>query len=495
MAARALRCGAALLWSLTLMPEEGRAVSDQEEVNKEVNEDLPDCDEEVDKSDPFHSCLCRRWEKTFKKRYPEVDYSVCEELYNDKEVGDKFLDWLKQYKRNYTDFKEKKMRFAVFASNYVYMQFKNKTTNDYCLDVNEFADSTPEEFRQSHLGLGSPGEAGPSLGTFSQTSDELPESVDYVAEGAVNTPVNQGNAQSCWAFTAAAAVEGGWQKRTKVLVEVSPQQFLDCTGAGMTAVSGGDLITPINNVAVGHDLCSDRSYPYKEADGTCKQDQRSSCTVRIPQGAVTGYMNVKRNDETALMTALYLSGPVSVGIAADGTQLMFYKRGVLTAECGGTPNHAVNVVGYGSDGTLPYWKLKNSWGSWWGERGFFRLLRGLGGSGECSVKYMPAIPVFTDDQTVLGMASKLSSEPPEEVGYNSKGLGDEDSETDLWEDFKDKWMSGVVSWTWTAVIGVVCCFIGCCFGSCCGGGKGRSRGVALMQDDDEDEDYSSDNDE
>ncbi|CAK0895527.1 unnamed protein product, partial [Prorocentrum cordatum] len=124
------------------------------------------------------------------KRYPDVDYSACEELYKDKETGDRFLDWYKEYKRNYTDYAEKKKRFAIFAANYVYMQFKNRTTNDYELDVNEFADMTPEEFKTTHLGLGSTQE-GPSLGTFSQTSDELPETVDYVESGAVNRPVNQ----------------------------------------------------------------------------------------------------------------------------------------------------------------------------------------------------------------------------------------------------------------------------------------------------------------
>ncbi|CAK0837877.1 unnamed protein product, partial [Prorocentrum cordatum] len=63
---RALRCGAVLLWSLSLMPQEGWATSDQEQVSSEVNEDVQDCDEELNKSDPFHSCLCKRWEKTFK---------------------------------------------------------------------------------------------------------------------------------------------------------------------------------------------------------------------------------------------------------------------------------------------------------------------------------------------------------------------------------------------------------------------------------------------
>merc|ERR1719402_527062 len=56
-------------------------------------------------------------------------------------------------------------------------------------------------------------------------------------------------------------------------------------------------------------------------------------------------------------------------------------------------DHAITIVGYGTQNGVKYWKFKNSWGTGWGENGFMKILRGVGHCGfamEFSVPFCEA---------------------------------------------------------------------------------------------------------
>ena len=56
-----------------------------------------------------------------------------------------------------------------------------------------------------------------------------------------------------------------------------------------------------------------------------------------------------------------------------------YKRGVFDGckEGGKVHPHAVVIVGYGTEKGVDYWLVKNSWGKGWGDRGYFKIKRGV----------------------------------------------------------------------------------------------------------------------
>ena len=86
-------------------------------------------------------------------------------------------------------------------------------------------------------------------------------------------------------------------------------------------------------------------------------------------------------NEATIASALMTNGPLSVALNAE--LLQFYHRGIFHPLFCNPQNldHAVLLVGWGEERSKPYWVVKNSWGSSWGEHGYFRILRGKGTCG------------------------------------------------------------------------------------------------------------------
>eukprot|EP00766_Chilomastix_caulleryi_P003136 gnl/Chilomastix_caulleri/4187.p2 GENE.gnl/Chilomastix_caulleri/4187~~gnl/Chilomastix_caulleri/4187.p2 ORF type:complete len:110 (+),score=48.64 gnl/Chilomastix_caulleri/4187:62-391(+) len=86
------------------------------------------------------------------------------------------------------------------------------------------------------------------------------------------------------------------------------------------------------------------------------------------------YGMVKTEDE--MVNAVAEKGALPVAINA--TPVQFYTGGILDPRsCNPDAlNHGVTIVGYGVEGDMPFWKIRNSWGTSWGEEGYFRMRRG-----------------------------------------------------------------------------------------------------------------------
>ena len=84
-------------------------------------------------------------------------------------------------------------------------------------------------------------------------------------------------------------------------------------------------------------------------------------------------------------------GPVAV--AVDASTWMLYTGGVMTECTYQELDHAVNIVGYSlydNSTAIPYWTLKNFWGTSWGENGYIRVQYG---TNQCGIKTRPSISI------------------------------------------------------------------------------------------------------
>jgi len=255
-----------------------------------------------------------------------------------------------------------------------------------------FADLSEEEFIAAYTGLNRPlaSDDSPALSDEALAA-ELDDAVDWTTRGAVNPIKNQGQCGSCWAFSTVGTLESAWQINNGALYSLAEQQLVDCDKSD-NGCSGGWPHTAYDSYISRAGYCSEDSYSYTARGGSCRA---SSCTVKLPQGSVTGHTNVPKSS-SGLKSAL-AAQPVSVTVNAG--QLQLYANGVVTGSCSGQINHAVIAVGYGTDG-VDYFKIRNSWGTSWGESGYIRLGQNGGSQGTaCLFQYSPVTPKLSSGPT------------------------------------------------------------------------------------------------
>jgi len=191
---------------------------------------------------------------------------------------------------------------------------------------------------------------------------------NYDGDGWVTPVRNQGNCGSCWAFATTAALESNVMIATGMSIDRAEQILVSCSGAGSC---NGGYIDRASNYISNTGLPPESYYPYTATNGTCGN-------------ATSGWQN-----NTSFITSWhYAGGTTSPTVDQIKNELITFGPLVTTMDVysdfynyyGGVykhvtgtlqGGHAILIVGY--DDVGQYFIVKNSWGSGWGESGYFRI--------------------------------------------------------------------------------------------------------------------------
>lgn len=215
---------------------------------------------------------------------------------------------------------------------------------------------------------------------------------------------------SCWAHGALSALSDRVKiarKAKGVEVNLAVQYILNCGDAGSCHGGSHHAVYEFvkeESAGIPYDTCQ----PYlacsaESAEGFCQKVDTScsafntcrTCSTFSDMGGVCNeidyYPNVtiaeygSVSGENEMMAEIAARGPIACGVNAE--PLLQYSGGIFDGQGEAQVNHIISVTGYGEENGKPYWIVRNSWGEYWGEMGYFRIARGsnkLGIESDCA---------------------------------------------------------------------------------------------------------------
>ena len=225
-------------------------------------------------------------------------------------------------------------------------------------------------------------ENGRGLGCLPENRDEnkvvkltlagVPSSYDWRDYGVMTSVKNQGGCGSCVAFGTIGAFEAVIQVDGGPSTDLSEAHLFFCGGGNCT---DGWYISTALNYLVNYGTPDESCFPYQDHDMSCS----NTCSDWQVRARKILTWSLVAQDITSIKSALVSHGPLVARFDLY-TDFYSYPGGVYHHTWGSLEGgHCVTIVGYNDSQSC--WICKNSWGSSWGESGYFRM-----GYGECGIE-------------------------------------------------------------------------------------------------------------
>jgi len=234
--------------------------------------------------------------------------------------------------------------------------------------VNDFSGMTYEEFSEQYL-IAIPEPHDSNLSVSTRSTVAAGDSLSWPISG-----IRSQSCGSCWVFASMAHIEqGAIHLGASQAISLAEKEILDCSGRGC----GGGRAEMAFRAVAGKEIYTEASCRWTGVPtGDC-----NSCHGAVPSMiTISGYHRAPLGGDAGLLQEIQHD---SVVVAVQASQAFMHGWTGIDSnpDTSCDTNHYVLVFGYDFRGPVPYWQIKNSWGSQWAEGGTARIKRTSEGCG------------------------------------------------------------------------------------------------------------------